>query len=194
MKIFITILLLAASLCVAAQENSRGKITVSIQSNQQAAEGATVELRKAKDSSLVKISLTDKTGIAEFENTRFGNYIIKVSMTNFTTHYSAAFSLSAEQPVVQIPAITLQPGVTQLSAVTVTGRKPFIQKLSDRIVVNVENSIVSAGSSAMDVLERSPGVNIDQNDNITLRGKSGVIVMVDGKGTPMTGADLANYL
>jgi outer membrane cobalamin receptor len=60
--------------------------------------------------------------------------------------------------------------------------------------VNVENSIVSAGSSAMDVLERSPGVSIDQNDVISLRGKQGVIVMIDGKPTPMTGADLATYL
>jgi len=195
MKTFITIfLLLIASVYTVAQENNRGRITVAIKSSQQPAENATVELHKAKDSALVKIVLTDKTGTAEFENIRFGTYIIKVSMVNLATQYSAVFSLSAERPVVQIPAITLQPGATQLSAVTVTGRKPFIQKLSDRIVVNVENSIVSAGSSAMDVLERSPGVNIDQNDNITLRGKSGVIVMVDGKATPMTGADLANYL
>ncbi|GAB2840032.1 TonB-dependent receptor domain-containing protein [Ferruginibacter profundus] len=194
MKNIFTILLLVASLCANAQENSKGKITAGIRINQQAAENATVELRKAKDSSLVKISLTDKSGIAGFENIRFDNYFIKITMVNFATQYSPAFSLTAEQPTIQIPDITLQPATTQLSAVTVTSRKPFIQKLSDRIVVNVENSIVSAGSSAMDVLERSPGVNIDQNDNITLRGKSGVIVMVDGKPTPMTGADLANYL
>jgi len=194
MKTIITILLLSVSLLAAAQENSRGKITAIIRTNVLAAENATVELRRAKDSSLIKIALTDKNGVAEFENIRFGNYIIKATLVNFATQYSTAVSLSAEQTVVQIPAITLLPGTTQLSTVTVTSRKPFIQKLSDRIVVNVENSIVSAGSSAMDVLERSPGVNIDQNDNITLRGKSGVIVMVDGKPTPMTGADLANYL
>jgi len=194
MKTIITILLLSVSLFAAAQENSRGKITAIIRTNVLAAENATVELRRAKDSSLIKIALTDKNGVAEFENIRFGNYIIKATLVNFATQYSTAVSLSAEQTVVQIPAITLLPGTTQLSTVTVTSRKPFIQKLSDRIVVNVENSIVSAGSSAMDVLERSPGVNIDQNDNITLRGKSGVIVMVDGKPTPMTGADLANYL
>jgi len=194
MKTIITILMLSVSLLAAAQENSRGKITAIIRTNVLAAENATVELRRAKDSSLIKIALTDKNGVAEFENIRFGNYIIKATLVNFATQYSTAVSLSAEQTVVQIPAITLLPGTTQLSTVTVTSRKPFIQKLSDRIVVNVENSIVSAGSSAMDVLERSPGVNIDQNDNITLRGKSGVIVMVDGKPTPMTGADLANYL
>lgn len=81
-----------------------------------------------------------------------------------------------------------------MKEVVVTGRKPFIQRLSDRLVVNVENSIVSAGSSAMDVLERSPGVVLDQNDVIALRGKQGVIIMIDGKPSPLTGADLASYL
>jgi iron complex outermembrane recepter protein len=194
MKTITSMLFLFIATFAAAQENSRGKITASVRNNQQAAENATVELRYAKDSALVKLALTDKTGIAEFENIRFGTYIIKVTMVNFSMQYAPAFSLSAAQSIVQVPPITLQPVTTQLGAVTVTGRKPFIQKLSDRIVVNVENSIVSTGSSAMDVLERSPGVNVDQNDNITLRGKSGVIVMVDGKPTPMTGADLANYL
>jgi hypothetical protein len=81
-----------------------------------------------------------------------------------------------------------------MQGVTVTAKKPFIQKLADRIVVNVDNSIVSAGSSALDVLERSPGVTVDQNDAISLRGRAGVIIMIDGKPTPMSGADLANYL
>ena len=194
MKTIITILLLVASLFTAAQESGQGKIMANVRNNQQPAENATIELRRAKDSSLVKISLTDKDGVTEFENIRFGTYFIKVSLVNFITQYSTAFSLSATQTLVQVPLITLQPATKQLSTVTVTNSKPFIQKLSDRIVVNVDNSIISAGSSAMDVLERSPGVNIDQNNNITLRGKSGVIVMVDGKPTPMTGEDLANYL
>src|SRR5205085_12079710 len=110
------------------------------------------------------------------------------------TEYSSPFSLSAEQATITLPTITLLPKTSQLGGVTVTGRKPFIQKLSDRIVVNVENSIVSAGSSALDVLERSPGVNVDNNDAISLRGKQGVIITIDGKPTPMTGVDLANYL
>lgn len=195
MKPIITLLLIVCSLSAAAQENSRGKITATILNNQQQpVENATVELRKAKDSSLVKIAVTDKTGLAEFENIRFGDYLIKTSIVNFKTQYSTVFSLSASQNMVQVPSLSLQPGATELATVTVNSRKPFIQKLSDRIVVNVENSIVSAGSTAMEVLERSPGVNIDQNDNISLRGRSGVIIMVDGKPTAMTGADLANYL
>ncbi|MEP7319383.1 MAG: outer membrane beta-barrel protein [Panacibacter sp.] len=195
MKKMIMLLLLCPifNKTVFGQQLQRGRITVSIVNNQQAPlENATVELRRSNDTSLVKAALTDKNGSAEFENIVFGNYLVKISLLNYETKYAPAFQLSAGQ--IQIAPILLQPGTSQLNNVTVTARKPFIQKLSDRIVVNVESSIISAGSSAMDVLERSPGVNLDQNDNISLRGKSGVIIMIDGKPTPMTGADLANYL
>lgn len=69
----------------------------------------------------------------------------------------------------------------QLKEVTVSAQKPFIQKMHDPIIVNVDNSIVNAGSSAFEVLESSPGVIINPNDNIGLRGKQGVIIMIDGK-------------
>ena len=107
--------------------------------------------------------------------------------------YFSGLILTTDKPNANIDII-LHPVSKQLGEVTVNSKKPFIQKLSDRIVVNVESSIISAGSSAMDVLERSPGVNIDPNDVISLRGRSGVIVMIDGKPTAMSGADLANYL
>lgn len=190
------ILVLVVGICAALILNAqRGKISVMVVNDQQVAlENATVELRKIKDSSLAKIALTDKNGSAEFENIIFGNYFLKISSTSRATQFSSSFSLSAEQPQVTISKISLLPDTKQLANVTLTSRKPFIQKLNDRIVVNVENSIVSAGSSAMDVLERSPGVNVDQNDVISLRGRSGVIIMIDGKPAAMSGSDLANYL
>lgn len=165
-----------------------------VNDQQLALENATVELLRARDSQLVKTTFSDKNGYAVFENTRNGEFLVKVSMVNFTTGYSNAVSVAGTEKEMEIPTLALNPRVTQLGAVTVTGKKPFIQKLSDRIVVNVENSIVSAGSTAMEVLERSPGVNIDQNDIISLRGRSGVIIMIDGKPTALSGPDLANYL
>jgi hypothetical protein len=194
----IRILFAACILCsviTLAQSQNRGKITVSVVNDQQVpVENATAELLKSKDSSLVKVAITDKSGVAEFENISFGSYLVRISLINHVTQYSTAFSLSSEQPTIQLARLSLVPKSSSMKEVVVTTRKPFIQKLSDRIVVNVENSIVSAGSSVMDVLERSPGVNVDQNDNISLRGRNGVIIMIDGKPTAMTGADLANYL
>ena len=192
--------IIALALCLRCmpgitQETDRGQITITIANEKtELLENATVELLKALDSTLIKVALTGKSGIAEFEKIRFGSYLLRVSMVNYAVSYTRTFDLSAEHNLVQLPRLVIQTKSTQIGEVVVTAKKPFIQKLKDRIVVNVENSIVSAGSSAMDVLERSPGVSIDQNDVIGLRGRQGVIIMMDGKPSPMTGTDLANYL
>jgi hypothetical protein len=62
------------------------------------------------------------------------------------------------------------------------------------MILNLENSLSATGSSAFEVLEKAPSVRVDQNDNISLRGKSGVIVQIDGKQVQMSGQNLANYL
>src|SRR5688572_8751356 len=154
----------------------------------------TAELLHAKDSLLVKASISDKHGIANFENIRPGNYFIKISMIGFHAYSTPSFSVNG-QGIVDAGTIVIKAQKQdEMKAVVVSARKPFIQKLNDRLVVNVESSIIGAGSSAMDILERAPGVTVDQNDIIGLRGRTGVIIMVDGKPTPMTGADLATYL
>jgi hypothetical protein len=194
MKQLIILGFLFCATAAGAQDVSRGSIRLTIKDQQNnPVNAATAELRRAKDSQLVKTALTDNNGIAEFERILLNGYFIKLSALNFKTQ-TIPVTLTIEQPVAQIPVITLEPQLVKQATATVVGRKPFIQKLTDRIVVNVENSIVNAGSSAFEVLERSPGVNIDQNDAISLRGKQGVIIMIDGKTSPMTGADLANYL
>ncbi|WP_276479453.1 TonB-dependent receptor [Paraflavitalea pollutisoli] len=173
----------------------RGKISTTLASGDQAIENATVELLKAKDSSLVKAAISDKGGAVSFEEVVLGNYLLRVSVINYRPYLSQVFSLDAFQPTLSLPAIQLSAASTaNMKEVTVTARKPFIQKLSDRIVVNVDNSIVNVGASALDVLERSPGVLIDPNDVISLRGRQGVVIMIDGKITPMSGADLVNML
>ncbi len=192
--LFIWICLLLKTMVI-AQSAKQGTIQITVTGEKALIlENASVELLKAKDSSLVKIALTGNNGLAEFENIPFGHYLFKATMVGFDLKYSNIFELNLAQPELKLQTLSLSPASRQLGGVTVTGKKPFIQKLSDRIVVNVDNSIVNAGSSAMDVLERSPGVSIDQNDVIGLRGRQGVIIMIDGKPSPMTGTDLANFL
>jgi outer membrane receptor protein involved in Fe transport len=173
-----------------------GKANIQILNDQKLpVENATVELLLGKDSSLVKAAISDKNGHTEFDNLSPATYIVKISGVNYATTYTSPFNIDSTKISTSLPAVTLiAKGATQMQAVTVTAKKPFIQKLNDRIVVNVDASAVNAGSSAMDILERSPGVTIDQNDIISLRGKAGVIIMIDGKTTAMSGADLANYL
>lgn len=195
MKIIGLYLLLYFSCFFAQAQDGAGRITATILTDkQEPVENAIAELRKLKDSSLVKTAVADKTGAVLFDRLGAGDYFLKITATNYTTTLSGSVHIDASQSDVAVPAVVLKQQQTELAGVTVVSRKPFIQKLTDKIIVNVDNSIVSAGNSAIDVLERSPGVTIDQNDAISLRGKSGVIIMIDGKPSPMSGADLANYL
>lgn len=195
MNKLLLLLVMTAFAVSAHSQNLKGRVSFSIKNEQQAAvENATVELLKARDSQLVKTAISNGNGLVELENLNVGVYKLRITAVNYLPFYSEEISLTQEKPDADLAAIRLTTKSAEMSGVTVTARKPFIQKLSDRIVVNVENSIISAGSSAMDVLERSPGVNIDQNDVVSLRGRTGLIIMIDGKPSPMTGADLANYL
>lgn len=192
-KLTLLLLLLTTCTFLFAQEQRR-KISVTISNEQKAPlESATIELLRAGDSALIKTALSDKSGLVEIEQVPAGSYFLQVSMVSHDNFYSAPFTLGDSDLVLQ-PVVLRPKAQTQLQGITVTSRKPFIQRLTDRIVVNVENSVVSAGASALDVLERSPGVSVDQNDAISLRGRGGVIIMIDGKPSPLGAADLANYL
>jgi hypothetical protein len=194
-KITLTLIILFISSFIMAQTTGRGKITGKIMDEQQKpVEGATAELLRAKDSALVKVAISNKAGVIEFESIRFGSYIVRTTYVNHERSFSSVITLSADDNAITLADVSLKPAAKELQTVQVTGRKPFIQQMTDRIVVNVENSVINAGSSAFDVLERSPGVLIDANDNISMRGKAGVIIMIDGKPSPMSGSDLVNYL
>jgi hypothetical protein len=143
------------------------------------------------DTVLLKTALTDADGRFLFEEMGKGLYHLKASTIGYQDFISDTFQLNETK---QLPDMTMQPDNKALQEVVVTSQQPFIEVLPDKIVVNVENSIVSAGGSVMDVLQRSPGVNVDNNDNISLKGKQGVVIWIDGRPTPMQGTDLATVL
>lgn len=153
---------------------------------------ATVSLLQQKDSSLVKLAVSGENGQFEFINIKPGNYRITVVLVGYTKQWSAPFSFSNAS--VSVPAIALTTSARGMSEVTVTARKPFVETKIDRTIINVEASPTSAGSSALEILEKSPGVSVSNEGNISLRGKAGVIVMLDGKPTYMSATDLANLL
>ena len=157
-------------------------------------EFANVTLHRAADSVFVKASLSDEQGRFLFENTAMNRFFVRVSQVGYQRFSSPIFVLSAENPNINLRSISLVQDAKNLNEVTVRTTKPFIERQLDKTVVNVENSIVSAGSNALEVLERSPGVVVDQNDNISLKGKQGVIVMLNGKPSVIASQDLANYL
>lgn len=135
------ILFLFAVICFAAksQTTNKGSISVIIKNESQSViENATVELIKSKDSSLVKVAITNNKGLAYFDNIVLDTYLARASVVNYETKYSAPFDLSTNQVNIEIPSIILSSKPAKLKEVVVETKKPFIEKLSDRIVVNVD--------------------------------------------------------
>lgn len=155
---------------------------------------ANVLVHQVKDSILYKGGITDEQGAFAIEGLQAGDYYVVGSYVGLQAATSEPFEISTTKPLVSLPPLVLIASGETLEGVTVVAQKPFIERQLDKLVINVENSIVSAGNSALEVLERSPGVLVDQNGNISLRGKSGVIVMIDGKPSQLGGASLANLL
>ncbi len=155
---------------------------------------ATVSLLNAKDSALVKVAVSDNEGSFQFEGINAGKFLVKVSAISFQPWYSVAFDLS-EGTFYKVPAASLVFVDKKLKDVTVTSsRRPMIEVKADRTVFNVENSINATGSNVMELLQKSPGITVDRDDNISMKAKNGVRIFIDGKPSPMAGKDLAAYL
>jgi iron complex outermembrane recepter protein len=159
---------------------------------QKAIEGAVVSLLTAKDSTFVKAAITESDGSFEFINLKLDAYLLTVSNLGFQKYVGTVFKL--EQNTLTLPAIVLQAAGQALAEVQVRGQKPFVEKKIDRTVINPDALISNAGTTALEILEKSPGVQVDINGGISLRGQAGVAVFIDDKPTNLSGEDLANYL
>lgn len=168
-----------------------GKITDG--GDQKIIDAATVSLYNAPDSSLVKISITDKSGNFEFQNISAGKYYLLASSIGHLSTYSSLINLKDGQAF-NAGVLKLNNEIKTLKGITVTAKKPFIERKIDRTIINVDASITNAGTTALEVLEKSPGVTVDKDGNVSLKGKAGVMIMLDGKPSYLSGDQLANFL
>ena len=196
----LTIALTALSFASGAQTKTgsqtlTGKVTGTvIDGSTKTIESATITLLRVKDSSVVKLSVADKTGKYEFDAVPEGKYIVSISAVGHSKGFSETFDISTTNASVALKTIELVPQAKVIGEVTVTAKKPLIEQKLDRTIVNVEASITNVGATAMEVLEKSPGISVDKDGNISLKGKQGVQVYVDGRPSYLSGADLANLL
>ncbi len=157
-------------------------------------ESATISLLRVKDSSVAKIAVANRNGQFSFENVAEGSYVVSISAVGHSKGFSENFNISPSNLNVTLKTIELVPLAKNLGGVTVTARKPLIEQKIDRTILNVDASVTNVGTSAMEVLEKSPGVSVDKDGNISLKGKQGVQVYIDGRPSYLSGTDLANYL
>lgn len=154
---------------------------------------ATVVLYSAADSSVAQGAVTEEDGAFAFRNVAAAEYWLRVSFIGFVTYDSNPFALGAGERYA-VPPIALASDALALGQVEVEGERELIEVLPDKTVLNVQGSINSTGSTALELLRKAPGVVVDNNDNIILSGKNGVRVYIDGKPSPLSTEDLAIQL
>ncbi|HEU4472979.1 MAG TPA: TonB-dependent receptor [Flavisolibacter sp.] len=153
----------------------------------------TISLLNAKDSSVAKLAVTRENGQFSFADIKPGNYLVSASNIGYESSASAIFEVPASGDV-NLPALELSKASGGMKEVVVTAKKPMVEVKADKTILNVEGTINAVGTDALELLRKSPGVLVDKDDNLSLSGKNGVQVYIDGRPTPLAGKDLSDYL
>lgn len=146
-----------------------------------------------KSSTSVKQTQTDSSGHFEFNNCPSGNYYVTISDLNFLPYRSELINCE-QRTTTNLGRIELKNKINVLNEVVIISKKPLIQNFGDRMVLNLQNSPLVAGKSSLEALQLAPGVFVDNNDAIRLRGKAGVLILIDGRQTNLSVDALASLL
>src|SRR5690606_13450982 len=178
------------------QLRAQSTITGTVQDkSNQSLHQVNVLLLNAADSTLIKGSITTKNGGYKFENIHTGKYLLKYSSAGFEETHTDVFKVIGSEKEIKLGIQQLIESNIILSSVTVTAIKPLFEQKIDRMIINVQSNITATGSSALEVLEKSPGVIVNrQNSSIAITGKEGVVVMINGKVDNMPASAIVQML
>ena len=188
--LFFSLLIFCLATVAVAQTTLSGSVHTS---DQKPLPFVSIALLNVRDSSLVRGAISTETGQYAFENVRPGQYRLAASAVGYASVRSEV--VPVDNRPVTLSALTLHETTKTLGEVTVAVKKPMYEQQVDRLVVNVQNSITAAGGTALEVLERSPGISVNrQNNSLSMNGKAGILVMMNGKLTRLPIATVVQML
>ncbi len=160
--------------------------------DKQPSEYSTVVLMN-KDSVFMKGGLSATDGSFLFEGLDPASYLVLVRNVEYNTYISEPLQLDRNEELVLEP-ISLVTRVTDLEEVVIKGEKALVEVRADKMVYNVASSVNASGNNGLELLSKSPGVIVDLDNQITLQGKSGVRIFINGRPSRVSGSDLTNML
>lgn len=185
--------LLLLNFLIVSLAHAQVKISGKVESEQRVSLPlATVYLTKSNANVVLKTTVTNENGEYQFSAVHPGSYHIEVKMVGYTPNRSNSFDLNKSN--YSVPLVILETDHKKLQEVAVEGRRPMVESKAGKLVLNVDNSPLAAGNNALDIVQRAPGVSLDNNNNLQLMGQSGVAVTIDGRQTFMSGEQLINFL
>ncbi len=152
---------------------------------------AYIALFTKSDSNMVKIETSKEKGSFTLSNLKVDNYFIKATFVGYPDLIIDNIELSENESK---DIGNIQFASNNLDVVEITSQRAILEVKPDRTIFNVEGTINSTGANAIELLRKAPAVTVDNNDNISVLGRSGVRVYIDGKQLPLAGDDLSSYL
>lgn len=151
--------------------------------------GATIQVFNNSNTNLLQTYLTDSAGAYTISSLSSGSYQLIISYTGYQS-VTKQFNIPSDTNVI---ALNLSKSGT-LKQVSIIATKPFVQYEQGKTLINVDAAASNTGTTVLEVLEKSPGVTVDRNGNVSLQGKANVQIYIDGKQNYLSGADLSNML
>lgn len=152
-------------------------------------EYVSVAVFKSNDSSLVKGTTSDAKGTFNFEKIPTGEYYLKASFVGYEKKLVPAIAINKSNRKSDLGQIQMAPISTQVNEVVVTAEKSRVEYKIDKRVINVDKDISAKGGTAVNALENTPSVQVDPQGNVSLRGSSDFVVLIDGKPSVLKGSE-----
>lgn len=192
-NIFFLLLLVSTQLMaapVAEMAVIKGKV---VNERNEPVEFATAVLLSPLTGEVVKGEVCNEKGEFNIARVDKGEYVLSVSMVGYKKVDSEKMVVDGKRSVIE-RTIVLNEQTELLQTLEVVGKKDFVEQSVDKMVINPEASATTASENVYEILQKLPGVSIDNNDNITLKGMQGVRVLIDDKPTYLSAAQLASWL
>ncbi|MFA5195328.1 MAG: carboxypeptidase regulatory-like domain-containing protein [Bacteroidales bacterium] len=163
--------------------------TVQDQKGGSPVEFANVIVCKNSDSSMVTGGLTNSKGKFIIDNIPYGGYFVKINFIGYAAKIIPDIVINSDKSYINLHTIDLETTATALDAVTITGQKDQVEYNLDKKVINVDKNILTAGGTALDIMQTIPSVEVDIEGNVSLRGSTNVTIFVDGRPSGLTSLD-----
>ncbi|MGY6648651.1 TonB-dependent receptor domain-containing protein [Wenyingzhuangia sp. IMCC45574] len=141
---------------------------------------------KIKDTNQQKQGLTNEEGAFLFKDVGAGNYELIVSSLGFKKAIQEVF-VGGISPYINVGSIVLEEDVAQLDAVNIKANKSELSKGLEKKTYDADKIISQGGGTILDALKGMPGIAVDQEGKVLLRGSDKVLILIDGQQSSLTG-------
>ena len=190
--------LLALSLTMMSYSQNKGIGTIKggvvDETTRHPLEFVNVVLRSTSDSSIVTGTVSDKNGKFDIENVPEGDYLVTFSLISYKEKKTPSFKIDPQHSKLNVGTVLLTETTVSLDEVLVTSQKALFNNSIDRKVYNVEQDVMSKAGSASELLQNVPSVEVDIDGNVSLRGSTNVLILINGKNSPLMGKSRAEVL